>query len=1121
MNQPAPTLSIESLDRINHWMDITEPRAAAVNERYRDQNLLRHYRQVCLYLFQFTNDEALAKAGYLHGVGRTFLKEVIEDGVNEIYDLLEGRRRIQAVLDDPKDTQRFVNKFLRTIEDPRSAILLVVETLHHADCEGIMAEFCKNFHSQPTELPAEVPAIRPPNPSLLRLIVAPLSKFLGLWHERNLAEDLAMYHEDQKRMTEVLQFVRSDEVVAEITERLKLIHRVLAQNGRMQEFKSNYRWHHLASIARRLEDGGHLGKMKHRVSLASEVLIECADEQQCYEALGVLSLSDEFKKHHREFEDTLAQPKQTGFRAIRTTLVHQPAGAMATLIRVEILPPGTENERLRPLNLSRLNEFSQSRSARRKHMEKFEVFAYDGRSVQLPHGARVLNFVSQIHGDLVARARGAIVNRNRVDLLTPLQPGDIVQIDTGTELRELPLGWQDQVPPETVNRIRESHRKVLKRVLAENEQDRKRSLAEKGRQYLKSELFRCGIEDVESIETAALDSFVEECALSLSKQLNLSDPPDSWLDQIGQFACNIGQEEGQQPTVQSSVLTPALVERFVQALIQLVTSSPRVHRNMISVPESLFKKGFDQIKICSRCSPTVSSDVIGKIDERNLVLHEAGRTCAAQGEPVEWKRCGTRPQYFLVEAWNRVGLAADVLNAVKQKGLDILEHCGTSIGPGLAVFRFSLQGITSTAIASLESSILQISGVQRVFGPNDATPQFLEAPLPPRNIERSAISVSKPLYICGPAIREDAYFYGRENELDSLEALVNECKMGERGQLVFVTGPLKVGKTSLLNRLSRRIRANDPGCAIVHSMCPWGGGWDEVASDLRSTLITQIHGQAAYRGSDTPHVPTDIGLREGVDLFLKQSGSTLLFIIDEAMRILSRNPKETLEFLGWALNRRGVCVILCGPKTSIRRLVPDCQYLFRSSHNIPVSGLNEDEVRSLLRAEKLGVKWVKVSKEDAIAVHKATGGNPYWCSVIAKAIMDFKFGDLDVTYNSEIIERAEDKAISSLETFLDRFTDSAWTVTETTIARNIFSLIADRPDNMPSITEPEILDQLSRTLGTAHTTEAISMLFEMADRGTLQRFEELGLPIWQFGSPLLRRYYAQCRKEIEDHWRLK
>src|SRR5579871_2329733 len=72
-------------------------------------------------------------------------------------------------------------------------------------------------------------------------------------------------------------------------------------------------------------------------------------------------------------------------------------------------------------------------------------------------------------------------------------------------------------------------------------------------------------------------------------------------------------------------------------------------------------------------------------------------------------------------------------------------------------------------------------------------------------MEPSAKSVSAP--------REDVEVrpgcFGRERELDRLEALFHEASSGRSGRVAFVTGDAGIGKSRLLDELRHRLRRAD------------------------------------------------------------------------------------------------------------------------------------------------------------------------------------------------------------------------------------------------------------------------------------------------------------------------
>ena len=74
---------------------------------------------------------------------------------------------------------------------------------------------------------------------------------------------------------------------------------------------------------------------------------------------------------------------------------------------------------------------------------------------------------------------------------------------------------------------------------------------------------------------------------------------------------------------------------------------------------------------------------------------------------------------------------------------------------------------------------------------------------------------------------------GVESELRELAAAMETCRRTKhQGLIVFVTGPLKFGKTSLVNRFIRETRVQDPACAVARAQCPFGRGWEATEKAL-------------------------------------------------------------------------------------------------------------------------------------------------------------------------------------------------------------------------------------------------------------------------------------------------
>jgi (p)ppGpp synthase/HD superfamily hydrolase/AAA+ ATPase superfamily predicted ATPase len=1100
-----------------YWHQLS-PKLAAISERYSNPVMLKHYEYVSLTLLERTKDQDLALAGYVHGItDMNSLAQLLPPEQKGIFAILEGRRRMMALdPNDPEVSERLLSGFLPHLRDLRSLILLVVEALHHADAEDVMGRFSRSCDDDPMDLPREVPTVPRYDSGItdarfLNAVIAPACEHLGLWRERNLAEDLALFQTDRAQMEEWLEFMREEYVLREKHRRLSLIRSVVSMIAGVEVM---WRWHHIASFGRRLGTGS-FGSWRHRVSLWSRLVLRCESALQCYEVLGRLSLADEFEKHQRDFSDYLAQPKPTGYQAIRTTVLHRTGDGTSSLLTVEILPRSVDEQRLRILSYANL----QRSSDEKLDVKDIQVFSPDGRMYSLPAGSKVLNFTSAVHGGLVARATGAYVNRVLVDLLHPLQSGDIIQIDVGPSLqKELPKGWAENVPVATRRRIRQGHREALRKCLLDL-----------GREQLRRELHKAGIDYAEELNDIALDSYVEECAnLIKPAHSGVQNTAGWWLNEFGMF------NEKIEPSTWT--VDRGLIDHFIKNLVSLLNKSPRVERNTISVPKNQHQT-FDDITICDRCRPGPGRKVVGLTDGRNLVLHRAMADCGKSGFDVEWHHMLYREQTFVVEASNRVGISADILACVARHDVDIIDHAGLNLGRTWAVFRFRVQGIGPALVQQLADEIKNVPGVIRIFRPGEILPPILANALPRLEPVRSLLTTLKesPYLSNSQDILDDIYFYGRQQELRELWRALETCrKASHQGLVVFVTGPLKFGKTSLVNRFIREMRMQDPACAIARAQCPFGRGWHETEQALRMNLLEEIRGHADRRDITVPDEVTAT-LPDLTRFFRQRLNSTVVLFVDEAIRLFAGSADQAqksalTDFIAWVTNTQGVFLVLAGPKFSERYLEPEYRFILDKTTRIDLKPLDTQDILSLLRCENRGTNnevGIGATISHANLVTRATGGNPFWTNLIANAAWNAAREKPAFAITNKALREAISKILDEQENaFEDRFFDRAWDAHIIALFRRVLLTLAAGVDkgngkrtSVGSVAYSALMETCKQNGLVPVARELETVLADLQDRGTIQQPRQPGKErAYEFSASLLREFLTRRLDYAEALW---
>jgi (p)ppGpp synthase/HD superfamily hydrolase len=1090
-------------EELSVWCRMALPQirdiSADSNRRYRHPHLLGHYSRSAKLLLKKTGDLTLAKAAFLHGVPNSNLLDgIIGPGERAITALVAGRRKLRSL--NPRDSdvsEQLKNHYLPRLSDLRAAVLLIVEQIDHLDPNDSFGRFSRKFHSCPEKLP-EIQTVNNEDPlvggniNFAESVVIPTINYLGLWAERNLVEDLVFYYRHRQRFETILEFVQQDRVRQEVRDRTNLIRHELRGTPNVDV---GWRWHHPASIDRQLRDEADFGKWTHQVSLAGDVVITCTTARDCYAALSALHLSGLFE-NLREVRDCIGKPTKSGYRAIRTTLVH--TARTATITKLQIVPSPLPEERF--ANLEACSKRRDSRPTD-SSPSAIQVYAPDGKPFPLPAGSKVLNFVAEIHSTLVARSSGARVNGRFVPLLHPLEDGDIVHAEIDDTVRALPESWESRVPKSTIAQIRRGYRKG-----AETD------LIDKGRAWLRNELSDLCPEYAQVLDPVALDSYVEEAvqrALRPTRRLKYTCA-SWWLRRFGKMSV---EAESWRNSFQRDDDDK---KRLITTLAELINDEKHDERTSLTLPPKVQGR-FEELQFCRVCRPVPDTPVVGELTESSLIVHAASAKCSPDGFPLTWQRTCTRSQYFVVEMNNRQGIAAKVLTLVTNQGLDLVDHHGTSIGTGWAVLRFQIRGVGPQGIAKLTSLLSALPDVYRVYGPGHPELPLLEGHLPARGTDNSEVSADD-LYYCGPPLRNDLHFYGRYSELRQLRRIHKDAtarEPGIGGAVVGIFGPLKVGKTSLVQQFIREIHRLHRMSIVVQSTVQYRQSWRSFSEALRSKIVAEIAKLSSEKNTVTRlGVPT---LQAASEYLTQELGRTLVLFIDEAMNVFRCTREEgertrLIEFMDWAKSAHGIMLILAGPESSVRYCPDELVQFLRTTQKVQLQPFNMSDTKSLLEARNVGTKVISINVPDQLAhqVQGLTNGNPYWCNHIAhKMYQSFaRNGRLD--YTQDTLQSAVNSVLDQEDVaFRDRIFDKDWDKRFGDVVQMVLAVLAKAVGSeefRKVCTSKGLLHRIVKRYPDVDAWKLEEVLVDLRLRGTI---DSGGLgekePTWRLQAPIVGR----------------
>lgn len=1091
-------------ETLTDWCEAMLPRIREISTHaallYSEAGRLSHYQEVARRLEEQFGVAALAQAGFLHGIGAAVLEHELGDVSADVLSILRARDRLAAMeVQSSEDLRKLESNVLPSLGDARGALLLVTEQLHHVDPDAVLEPWVREFHLRPTVPPRGLnaaPRFTTPSrhepearyPAFLRSVVAPVARRFGLWHEKDVIEDAALLLESADRHAAVVAFaVAMSASEARYASRVKAVRELLGGGGIRAV---RWEWRHVASMSRALPRGEWtparpaewLGNLHH----CGYVTVVCADTPSCYAALGRLHT-----REHRDaaFRDTLASGLESDYRALHTE-VHLPVtpGGPPSPVSVRLLP--TEADRVR-FHLARGPQRCADAYAAGPEAvgDGMEVFAPDGRAVVLPPGATVLNFAYKIHNSLPAFVREAQVNRHRTDLLHPLRSGDVVWLNLGEEPRPLPEGWQERVPRETVSHIRESWRYVFRRALIQS-----------GRRWLGQYLAMQGVGDPP--DDAQLNELVDAVEDRLHRHGHIADRKgrEWWYVRLGEHAAEL---RGELPSGRSARHVVLRREFLDGAAKELIFAR--------KVAELRSGEAEYSTRLCAMCKPQLDrGPLVFALKGAVLFLHVADARCAPpESEPVD--RHFPRPKYVTVVGGDRAGLASDVFRVFEQTGVGIAHIDGMRVGRGVAMLRVQLDPISPELLATVQTA-LRATPTLQVYGPGDSPPLQEILHLAPRRAAPLPTVAQEP-HVAGPAVTEDARFYGMEMVLKGLQDELNRVSSpsAPQGGNVFVQGPKRVGKTSAVLHFLRRL-GRERAVVPVYCSAQEGEGWSALQARMAHDLLTVAREQSgatgvAGLGDELAGLPLDLLVGE----LRRRLLIPIILAFDEATYLMdaSRSQSERRGIRDFAARVRshpGVLALWIGP-TAARRAVATLMALVQSARDQRISPLTPGEVGSLLAAEKFG-RGCSIRVDDRVAerVYALTLGNPFWVTVLAAEMRNLEPSGPDgVTYFGEaLLDRALPQVLRMIKPFMDRY----WPEKGDSRARRLLTgtvllRLARAHGGASPVAARTLWSAVSRVAAPPDATLFNEVLDDLHHRGSI---EPVGTDAWKVSAPLLAQH---------------
>lgn len=543
-------------------------------------------------------------------------------------------------------------------------------------------------------------------------ILAPLANRLGIWQLKWEIEDLAFRFqqpETYQRIARLLDEKRGarEQYIEDVKAQLRAALRDAGIDGEVAG-----RPKHIYSIWKKMQRKdvpfGELYDIR-----AVRVLV--GDVAACYAALGVVH--QVWTPIAKEFDDYIARPKANGYRSLHTAVVGPEGRALEVQIRTREMHEQAELgvaahwrykegggadasfERkiawMRQLLDSSEGDEQKLQEGLKADLVEDRVYVLtpQGKVVDLPRGATVLDFAYAVHTEVGHRCRGAKINGRIVTLDSKPATGDAVEILTA----KASAPRRDWLQPASgflvTGRARDKVRAWFHKL------DRAHNLAE-GRELLDKELRRLGLLGADLVPVLPRLRLATQDDLLVA--LSLGDVSPAQVSRA--------LHEAQQPK-EAPALPP----------IPAAASRDKVGARSDSFVVDGVGNLLMQLARC--CQPVPGDAIAGYLTRgRGISVHRAD--CVAlsrlvardpdRAMPVSWGRAGgTYAVDVAIHGLDRKSLLKDITTLIAQEGIHINAVASRSDDSrGLADLKLTLKVSDFEQLSKLLARLTAVPGVR-------------------------------------------------------------------------------------------------------------------------------------------------------------------------------------------------------------------------------------------------------------------------------------------------------------------------------------------------------------------------------------------------------------------------
>ena len=393
-----------------------------------------------------TENESMVIAALLHDVVEDTpigIEDVRNVFGEDVASLVEGVTKIDTIRDAHLIPSNSNEKLVVSALSFRKMLLASIE-----DVRVLLVKLCDRLHNMMTldALP-EHKQHRIAEETLV--VYAPIAHRLGISFIKNLLEDISFSYifPDEMRSIDAYLSENYQAIEIKLNSFRQKVQKLLVQNGfNEDDFEILSRVKHRYSIYLKMQRKG-VGIDEILDLLAIRILVK--EPLDCYRVLGLIHLK--MKPLSSRFKDYVAIAKDNGYQTLHTTVfddtaifevqirtydMHKTAElGVAAHWKYKSGGNGINLDWLH--NLQYQNESVEDFNALIKndlYSKDINVFSPKGEAYMLPRGAVALDFAYAVHTEVGNTAESCQINKEKASLLSELNNGDIVMINTGGEI---------------------------------------------------------------------------------------------------------------------------------------------------------------------------------------------------------------------------------------------------------------------------------------------------------------------------------------------------------------------------------------------------------------------------------------------------------------------------------------------------------------------------------------------------------------------------------------------------------------------------------------------------------------------------------------------------------------